>query len=491
MDSSKESFGNKLGKRRLWLFRTLAIAVGLLVPLSFEATCRLLGWGNPNFHDDPFVGFSDVYPLFVIESSESDKPSRYRIAKSRRKFFADESFPAQKIPNTFRVFCLGGSTVQGRPYSIPTAYSTWLELSLKAAHSGKNWEVINCGGVSYASYRLIPIMEECLKYQPDLFIVCTGHNEFLEDRTYAEIKRGSPQLRSIQEPLARLHSLTLLRQLMADDRKQTKPLLSAETTPMLDYEGGLDQYHRDEQWRASVITHFEINVRRLVGIAKQNNVPVWLLKPMSNLKDNPPFKSQHRDGMSEPQVARWKALIEQARSLYRDDLEKSISLLEQAIEIDDQFAETHYELGKCHETLNQKGSALVAFRRARELDICPLRILAPMEDALDRVALETEVPYIDLQQLLTGYSRIGILGDKMLVDHVHPSIRGHQLIADALATRFVEERIIVPTECWTPRRDAAYREHRASLSDSYYFHGQQTLENLRRWAQGRAFSPAK
>ena len=63
---------------------------------------------------------------------------------------------------------LGGSTVQGRPFSIETAFSTWLELSLTAADPSRIWQVVNCGGVSYASYRLAPIVDESSCYKPDL-----------------------------------------------------------------------------------------------------------------------------------------------------------------------------------------------------------------------------------------------------------------------------------------------------------------------------------
>ena len=27
-------------------------------------------------------------------------------------------------------------------------------------------------------------MQELIRYEPDLFVICTGHNEFLEERTY-------------------------------------------------------------------------------------------------------------------------------------------------------------------------------------------------------------------------------------------------------------------------------------------------------------------
>ena len=55
---------------------------------------------------------------------------------------------------------------------------------LPAADSSRDWEVINVGAISYASYRTAGLMEELAQYEPDLFIVYTGHNEFLERRTY-------------------------------------------------------------------------------------------------------------------------------------------------------------------------------------------------------------------------------------------------------------------------------------------------------------------
>ena len=45
-------------------------------------------------------------------------------------------------------------------------------------------EIINTGGISYASYRVARLMEELLAYQPDVFVIYTGHNEFLEKRIY-------------------------------------------------------------------------------------------------------------------------------------------------------------------------------------------------------------------------------------------------------------------------------------------------------------------
>ncbi len=74
---------------------------------------------------------------------------------------------------------------------------------LPAADRNKNWEVINAGGISYASYRVAHLMEELVNYQPDLFIIYTGHNEFLEERTYSQIRDIPPVVRSTVSLLAK------------------------------------------------------------------------------------------------------------------------------------------------------------------------------------------------------------------------------------------------------------------------------------------------
>ena len=164
-------------RARRWSLRLAAIGLGVLPFLLGELLCIACGWGRTADYDDPFVGFQSVHPLFVL----NDDGDRYEIPPSRYRFFAPDSFPETKSPDEFRVFCLGGSTVQGHPYSLETSFTSFLEIALHEADPARRWRVVNCGGISYASYRLLPILHECLQHDPDLIILCTGHNEFLED----------------------------------------------------------------------------------------------------------------------------------------------------------------------------------------------------------------------------------------------------------------------------------------------------------------------
>jgi len=162
---------------RVITFYFAAVAV-VLSPLVFvELVLRFLVSPLPIDRTDPYVSFHSLSPLFVLDSTGE----RFETAPERLEYFYPQSFPAKKGTKTFRIFCLGGSTVQGRPYAVETSFTTWLKLNIDASRSERAYEVVNCGGVSYASYRLVPVMQELLKYEPDLFIIYSGHNEFLED----------------------------------------------------------------------------------------------------------------------------------------------------------------------------------------------------------------------------------------------------------------------------------------------------------------------
>lgn len=492
MRASPTTTDSGLNRRRFWGFRLTAVALGLSVFAMTEGLCVLFDWGRPAVQDDPFVGFSAIHPLFTLDRSTG----RYEIARSRRQFFAAESFPAHKSPGTLRIFCLGGSTVQGRPFSIQTSFTTWLQLNLTAADSDRNWEVVNCGGISYASYRLVPILKECLHYDPDLFVICTGHNEFLEDRTYGSIKQASPAYRTLQETMGRLRTYQLLRAALWSSvgrsrrsKPQDVPILKDEVDALLDYRNGLEIYHRDDHWRSNVIDHFAYNLRRMIAVARSNGIPVILIRPPSNLRDFPPFKSQHRRGMTTDELREWRSLITRARSHFDDDLDLATQLFERAAVLDNRYAAVWYELGRCYEARGRNTDARQAYLKARDEDICPLRIVTPMEQLIGTIAEQTGTPLVDAAALLERQTTTGILGGLLLADHVHPSIRGHQLIADALAATMVQQGWVRPTAGWQQRRTTVYRTHFQSLDSIYFARGRRELNNLEAWAHGRADGP--
>lgn len=489
--ASTQSPPSRSRRRRLG-FRLAALLLGCLILLAMEGVCALFDWGRPARYDDPFVGFSAVHPLFEHDADDRT----YSIAKSRRKFFAPDSFPVEKSSRTFRIFCLGGSTVQGRPFSKETSFTTWLKLALHETDANHTWEVVNCGGVSYASYRLVPILEECLEYEPDLFVICTGHNEFLEDRTYSHLRDPSHWATSAAKWLNRSRLYTLIRAGIQhgtrddDSTDPARPVLAADADPMLDYQNGADAYRRDDAWRDDIIAHYEYNVRRMIALARERDVPVILVLPPSNLGDCPPFKSEPRGDLTEAQRTEFAELLRRAGECYRRDVGESIRLLRTALAIDNRHAHAWYELGQCLRTAGEYDAAREAFVKARDEDVCPLRMLTSLEEAMRRVAEDEVVPFLDAHELLEGQTEDGILDHWLIVDHIHPSFTGHQMIATELVEKLQELELAAPVADWRARCEPVFARHLASLDSLYFHNGQETLRAVMGWADGRAEGPA-
>ena len=180
--------------------------------------------------------------------------------------------------------------------------------------------------------------------------------------------------------------------------------------------------------------------------------------------------------------------------MYKTDLPEAVGKLKAALAVDDRHAGTWYELGQCYRTLGLAAQAREALVRARDEDICPLRMLSPMEEALKRTVRETETPWLDAHALLEADCRQKILDGKWLIDHVHPTIPGYQKIADALVEKLAEEGIAQPADGLASRAHRVYQRHVESLGDVLHserrthFGGRQSLDPRpsRRPARGGA-----
>ena len=476
-----------------WLTRLQAVGFGILLVLLIEGGLQLAGFGGEDLGEDPFIGFSAMEPLFALNS----KANRYELRPERSTYFVSDGFTRHKDSDTFRIFVLGGSTVQGRPYSIETAFPKWLQINLELAHPNKKFEVVNCGGISYASYRLVPILKECLNYEPDLLILCAGQNEFLEARTYGAIK---PLARSLGGPVKVLRGLASYQALdslyqsatgaKAKKESLKKPTLKLEVDAFLDYKRGLSAYHRDPQWREGVIAHFKDNIRRIHTIIQEADLPLVVLNPPANLKDTPPFKSEHRSVLSEEEEMAFQDYVNQAENLYQTDVAKAAECLRWAVDLDPSFALAHYSLAHCYLALANFAKAEHHFIEALNEDICPLRLLPSMRTFVNDYCQSNNIPSLDLQPLLRNFSGEMVIGSGILVDHVHPSIKGHQFIGEETANLLFKSVLPQPTTPnWKAGRSTAYKKQFNSLDGLYYSHGQIRLDNLMDWTKGQTEGP--
>lgn len=467
-------------------FRLAAVAVGLLPLVVVEIALRLLGVAAPASGTDALAGFNRQLRLFERVGD------RHQVIRSREPFFQPQSFAAVKPTNGFRIFSFGGSTVYGHPYLADTAFPKWLELELAATHRDRRIESVNCGGISYASYRLAPIVREVLEYQPDLIVLAMGHNEFLEDRTYQPLKSRSAARSWWEDRLNTLRITALARRIFTSPTRdqsmsaspEDKKQLADEVHARLDDRTGYASYHRDAAWHRQVIAQFEDTLRAMIAACRAAEVPVLIVTLGSNLRDCPPFKSEHRAGLSAQDELRWQSAFDAGTAAEARDLNAALAHHQSAAAIDDQHALLAFRLARVHDRLGHTNEAREFFLRAKELDVCPLRMVEPVYALQQRIAAEAGTPLVDARRATETRSPQGIPGHDEFLDHVHPNTAGHQRIAQAIVQKLSEAGVLKPAAPWPlAARRTAYRDHLRALPASYFPNGHRRVEWLEKWAK--------
>jgi hypothetical protein len=213
-------------------------------------------------------------------------------------------------------------------------------------------------------------------------------------------------------------------------------------------------------------------------------VPVMLVDPVSNLKDCPPFKVEVDPKLTESQRERVRQLLELAVA-ENVATEESIDHLQETLHLDPRHAGAWYLVGQAYLAAGDDVQAKLAFVRAKDEDVCPLRAIERFREIIDEAGRTTHSPVVRARDLFEKHSPHGIPGDELLLDHVHPTISGQQMIAELLLDSMVQRGLVRLPNGWKEQQQKLYSEHFAKLDTPYFARGQEHLEGLRKWAQGR------
>ncbi len=448
-----------------WQALLLPVAAILVFFIFIEGGLALFGVKPVLKTEDPFVGFVSNIPLFIPAKGAGGRQIM-TTAPNKIDYFNRQEFTREKPPGTYRIFCLGGSTTYGRPYDDTTSFAGWLRELLPMADRNKNWEIINAGGISYASYRVAHLMEELVNYQPDLFIIYSGHNEFLEERTYSQIRNIPPLVRSAISLLARSRTwsamATALQSLgiYPQAGKEGRDKLAMEVDTILEKTAGLDRYTRDDLLQKNILQHYRLSLKRMVEMARSVNAQVIFVTPGSNLKDCSPFKSKHTEGLNPIGQQHLDQMLIQAKEAMRqENWNGALDLLENGVALDPRHAELQYRRGQALLALGRFEEAEMALRLARDEDVCPLRALTPMRQIVIETAKEQGVGLVDyaglLEQRMREIKGYPIPGEELFLDHVHPTIAGHKILALALIQTMIDQGLVKPEADWGEQAIAA------------------------------------
>ncbi len=429
--------------------KVLLLIFGVLLLAGAEGILRLAGIGGAT-------------TLFVKERDRAGRAVYItNDALNRRLFFpvtSDETnfprpripfarFPVEKDPDTFRFFVVGASSSVAMPYAPNVAFASYLKEMISGGLPGRKVEMINASMTAVSSYQVGRWVSEILgRYDPDLLVVYTGHNEF-----YGVLGAGSAMSVGTNRLFTRLfqnlqdrafYSLVagLLENVRrpASDGPKAQPLESLTKNREIRVDGEL---HR------AVERNFSANLDEMIRRAAKKKVPLLVCTPVSNRAACAPMGPVHRVGFPEEEHNRYDRLVRSGDARARlGEWPKAERDYLEALAMDSTEAGLLYRLGIVYKGWERYDEARRFFDRALLHDGVRLRasdrIVDVVREAVARRAPENDVRLVDVIRRFESESPGGLVGAELILEHIHMNGWGHYLAASEAYETLLESRLV-------------------------------------------------
>jgi tetratricopeptide (TPR) repeat protein len=415
--------------RSPWIGRiALAIGVPLALFCLLEAGLRLAGYGRQASFliADEKPGYLRTNPDFAslfLPGNFDLRPLNFRVA-------------AHKPPNTFRIVVLGESAAQGVP--VPSfAFAQQLRALLRSRYPGREFEVLDTGIVAVNSHVIYQITRDMARVEPDLFLVYAGNNEVV-----GPYGPGCAYL-SQMPPLWVIRASVFVRSTRTGQLFSSLISRVASRSSHPAEWGGMSMFvdnavAGDDPRLGAVYANFAANLRGIIAAASGAGAKTVLCTVVANLKDCPPLLSKHSAGLTDKQLASWKAAYDGGRLAWMlgDDGEARTAL-EESVRVDPQYADAHFMLGSIDFRSGDTASARRHFADSLHLDALRFRPDPAINGAIRDVAAKggPGVTLLDLAMALGSdpASQAPISGRELLFEHVHFDWPGNYRVARMMA----------------------------------------------------------
>lgn len=376
----------------------------------------------------------------------------------------EETFAYHKPKNGYRIFCLGGSTTASFPYELNARFHRLLQDRLVTLFPDKNIEVINVGLSAVNSFSVAEFASELTEYEPDLFLLYMGHNEF-----YGAFGVGSTQYLGQSRNVVRLYlwlqtfkTFQLLRNGIAalkglfqsSQRPAAGQTLMEQMVREKYITFGSEEYHRATQY-------FRENLTEIIQTAKQHHIGILVSTLASNLKDQEPFQSLFSPATTSEARAQWEKFFQQGMELEnQNDCGEALASYQQAKAVDSTPAKLHFHIGKCYEAMERYPEALAAFQQARDLDALRFRAAGELNEIIRQICRAENTPVVEMEQAFAEHSPNGVIGHELICEHLHPNFEGYFLMAKTFCAAMAENNFIAPKPDWNWQLDKTDEEYK-------------------------------
>jgi hypothetical protein len=252
----------------------------MLLLVLLEGGARVRELWVPPMDVDLGQGFTGDSLLFSPDPFNHD----YRVTHPKKTIaFNDQRFAVQKPEGTLRIAALGGSSVNYLDYE----FKMWPDRLKQLLPGVDNIEIINCGGKSYGSHRLVPIAAEVLEYDIDAVMFYEGHNEFEE---LEQLDVANLALVPVQRKLEVSAFYRLLRDVATQAQVKELETQNKLAASAPNANSGWAHVFTPEEIATRMDT-YRANLTRIAQLCQQKGVPFVIGTVPSNLWKNPPGTS--------------------------------------------------------------------------------------------------------------------------------------------------------------------------------------------------------
>jgi tetratricopeptide (TPR) repeat protein len=362
-----------------------------------------------------------------------------------RNYFSNDSptipefkttlFRKTKLAGALRVMCLGSSTMFGTPYDMNANVGGIVRKQLRRLLPGREVEVINWGASAINSNVVRDFAPALLAYQPDLVLVYMGHNEF-----YGPDGVGAPWLEKRVPFLAgwrrAILSLRLSHLVQSWFRPAGRPSREEAGNLMKQVSGGsLVPLNSPDAER--IFSRYEENLRHLILTFRGHHVPIVVSDLTSNLMF-PPFVSDSLHGT----YGGFRALDFVRHAFDAGQYDTVLSFCRGLSPVDSSNAFVSYWAGRAALEAGDSALASRLLVSARDNDLLKFRAPSRINEIIHRVCTATETPLVRTDSVFFALSPGGVPGDSLFWEHLHPTLKGYYIIAEAFLKEILERGLI-------------------------------------------------
>ena len=413
-----------------WSFWLIAIALPFLFFASLEWGLRAAGFGKsmPLFMENPNA------PGYLLPRPDVVKRYFHDDANAPHVTIETNFFKKQKAEDGLRIFVQGGSTAAGFPYGYATSIAGMLDYRLKQSFPDREVEVVNTALSAVNSYTILDFVDEIIEQQPDAVLIYAGHNEYLgilgAGSAYTAANSHAATLMYLKLKDLRLFQLMQsIYSYFSSSELHSAP--SDKSRTMMAKVAKHKNIPHDSDLFQQGISQFSQNMQLVLAKYQQAGIPVFISTIASNLSHQAPFSSAEVPEHLKPLIQ------QQANNATSEQIEQLTNWINT-----EPNADIHFFLGQYYLSNKQPKLAKQQFELAREHDLLRFRAPLAQNDTIKKLAESENVYLVDAQQALADAAPQGVIGKALMIEHLHPTVKGYAVIADSFYQGLKQSQVL-------------------------------------------------